>query len=206
MGIPKPDIIEGVLFAHGVSKHTSTKFSSFFLMHNWEPTLPIDANYNLVYIKGNEGEHPFEKETFDAVLTTAISMRTSIRQTAGENSCSAQKYKAVIKIDAMKYLTRLKWVKKYFWKIKGKWTKKVVNFHLNFRFGSFTVHSISNKNLCSLINKDGTQIKTKCNVSLSKPYLDSDEKTIKCDINSTPNAIDEQSHDTEKSRSSKFNG
>ena len=114
MGIPKPNIIEGVLFAHGVSKHTSTKFSSFFLMQNWEPTLPIDANYNLVYIKGNEGEHTFEKETFDAVLTTAISMRTSIRQTAGENSCSAQKYKAVIKIDAMKYLTRLKWVKKYF--------------------------------------------------------------------------------------------
>ena len=157
MGIPMPNIIEGVLFAHWVSKHTSTKFSSFFLMHNWEPTLPIDANYNLV-------------------------------------------------IDAMKYLTRLKWVKKYFWKIKGKWTKKVVNFHLNFRFGSFTVHSISNKNLCSLINKDGTQIKTKCNVSLSKPYLDSDEKTITCDIHSTPNAIDEQSHDTEKSRSSKFNG
>ena len=73
------------------------------------------------------------------------------------------------------------------------------------RFGSFKVHSISNKNLCSLINKDGTQTKTKCNVSLSKPYLDSDKKTIACDINSTPNAIDEQSHDPEKSRSSKFN-
>ena len=114
MGIPMLNIIEGVLFAHRVSKHTLTKLSSFFLMHNREPTLPIDTNYNLVYIKGNEGEYPFEKETFDAALTTAISMRTNIHQTAGENSCSAQKYKAVIKIDAMKYLARLKWVKKYF--------------------------------------------------------------------------------------------
>ena len=130
MGIPMLNIIEGVLFAHRFSKHTSTKFSSFFLMHNREPTLPIDTIYNLVYIKGNEGEHPFEKETFDAVLTTAISTRTNIHQTVGENSCSARKYKAVIKIDAMKYLTRLKWVKKYFWKFKGKWTKKVVNFQL----------------------------------------------------------------------------
>ena len=83
------NIIEGVLFANRFSKHTLAKFSSFFFMHNREPTLPIDANYNLVYIKGNEGEHPFEKETFDAVLTTAISMRTNIHQTAGENSCSA---------------------------------------------------------------------------------------------------------------------
>ena len=36
------------------------------------------------------------------------------------------------------------------------------------RFGPFTVHSISNKNFCSFINKEGTQIKTKDNVFLLK--------------------------------------
>ena len=59
-------------------------------MHNQEPTSPVDVKYSLVGTEGNESEHPFDKETFDAVLTTAISMRASIHQTAGENICSAQ--------------------------------------------------------------------------------------------------------------------
>ena len=59
-------------------------------MYNWEPTLPIDVKYSLVGIERNESEHPFDKETFDTVLTTAISMRANIHQTADENICSAQ--------------------------------------------------------------------------------------------------------------------
>ena len=59
-------------------------------MYNWEPTLPIDVKYSLVGIKENESERPFDKETFDAMLATAISMRAKIHQTAGENSCLAQ--------------------------------------------------------------------------------------------------------------------
>ena len=47
-------------------------------------------------------------------------------------------------------------------------------------FGPFTAHS---KNLCSLINKDGPLIKTKYNVSLLKPYLDSDKTKVTCDEN-----------------------
>ena len=65
-----PNIIEGDLFAHRASKHTSTKFSSFFLMCNLEPTLSIDVNKSLVAIEGNESEHTIYKETFDALLTT----------------------------------------------------------------------------------------------------------------------------------------
>ena len=65
-------------------------------------------------------------------------------------------------------------------------------------FNPFTDHSVSNKNLFSLINKDGTQIKTKYNISLLKPYLDSDETKVTCDENPPPSAVDEQSHDTEK--------
>ena len=37
-----PNVIEGVLFAHRVSAHYSTKFSPFFLLYNRHPTLPID--------------------------------------------------------------------------------------------------------------------------------------------------------------------
>ena len=55
-----------------------------------ELTLPIDVKYNLVDVEGNESEHPFDKETFDSVLTTAISMRVNTQQMAGKNICSAQ--------------------------------------------------------------------------------------------------------------------
>ena len=40
-----PNIIN--LFTHRVSKHTSPKFSPFFLMYNRVPTLPIDVKYSL---------------------------------------------------------------------------------------------------------------------------------------------------------------
>ena len=59
-------------------------------MCNWEPTLPIDVDYYLVDIEDNESEYLFDKELFDAVLATAISMTANIHQTAGENICLAQ--------------------------------------------------------------------------------------------------------------------
>ena len=52
--------------------------------------MPFDVKYNLVDIEGNESKHPFEKETFDGLLTTAISMRANMHQTADKNICSAQ--------------------------------------------------------------------------------------------------------------------
>lgn len=64
-----PNTIEGDLFAHRASKHSSTKFSPCLLMCNLEPTLLIDVNKSLVTIDGNESEHTIDKETFDALLT-----------------------------------------------------------------------------------------------------------------------------------------
>ena len=107
-----PNIIEGVLFQHRVSKHISTKFSTFFLMFDREHIWRIGVKYGLVGIEQYEREHPFDKETFDAVLTTTISMRANIHQTASENICSDKKNKSVITIDTIKCLIRLKWVKK----------------------------------------------------------------------------------------------
>ena len=54
-------------------------------MYNREPTLPIDVKYSLVDIDGNESECAFDKKTLDPVLTSTISMRANIHQTAGEN-------------------------------------------------------------------------------------------------------------------------
>ena len=53
-------------------------------------------------------------------------------------------------------------------------------------FGPFTVHLISNKDPSSVINKDGTLIKSKCNVYLLKSYLDLDETKVTCDGNPLP--------------------
>ena len=79
-----PNVIKGVFFARRVSKYTSTKFSPFFFMHNWEPSCI------LVDIEGSESEYPIYKETFNFELTPAISMRANIYHMAGENICSAQ--------------------------------------------------------------------------------------------------------------------
>ena len=59
-------------------------------------------------------------------------------------------------------------------------------------FGQFAVHLISNKNLSSLINKDGTLIKTKYNVSLLEPYFDSDQAKVTCNEKPPPSATHEK--------------
>ncbi|XP_047137453.1 uncharacterized protein LOC124813956 [Hydra vulgaris] len=77
-GNPKmwPQIIEGILFAHRVSRHSSTNYSPFMLMYNREPILPIDVKHSLVKDKSNKQEHreenidveqPFNFNFFDAL-------------------------------------------------------------------------------------------------------------------------------------------
>ena len=43
-----PYVIDGVLFAHRVSRHASTNYLPFYLMYNREPVLPADLNYGLI--------------------------------------------------------------------------------------------------------------------------------------------------------------
>ena len=160
-------------------------------MCNREPPLPIDVKYNLVDIEGNESEHPFDRETFD------ISTRANIHQTADENICSTQEKQRRNFNRRHQVPNKIKVGPKVLLKNQGTMDRKGGKFQFKW-FAQFTVHSILNKILCSLINKDGTQIKTKYNVSLLKPRLDSDETKVTCDENSPPSAIEEQSHDTEK--------
>ena len=78
------------------------------------------------------------------------------------NTSLRKKNNAVIIIDTIKCLTRLKWVKR----IKEGWTEKLVTFNLNDLARSQFIKY---------------QIRTKYNVSLLNPHLDSDETKVMCD-------------------------
>ena len=65
-----PSIIEGVLFAHHASKHSSTKYSDFKLLYNREPRLPTDVKYKLS-TENSDPDEPFDKDIFGAVLADA---------------------------------------------------------------------------------------------------------------------------------------
>ena len=75
-----PQIIEGILFAYRVSRHSSTKYSLFMLMYNREPVLPIDAKHNLDKDESKEQENrgdgdqeqPFDLNCFVAIFSSAM--------------------------------------------------------------------------------------------------------------------------------------
>ena len=140
-------------------------FLHFSLCINREPSFPIDVNYIVVGIEGNEREHPFGKETFDDVLTSAISMRANIYQIAAENIYSVQERQRRDYSRRHQVPNKIKVGQKVLLKNQRRMGRKGGKFSFKW-FGSFTVRSISDKNLCSLIKKDGTLIKTKYNPSL----------------------------------------
>ena len=76
-------IIEGILFAHRVSRHSSAQYSPFYLWYNREPILPIDVKFNLADRKNDDTE-PFDRETFEAVLASATTIR-EIHESASNN-------------------------------------------------------------------------------------------------------------------------
>ena len=90
-----PHIIEGILFAHRVSRHSSTKYSPFMMLYNREPVLPIDVKHNLDREKEgeieDENQEPFDLEYFDVVFKSATKVRTLIKDDASENVKAAQK-------------------------------------------------------------------------------------------------------------------
>ena len=94
-----PQINEGILFAHRVSRHSSTKYSPFMLMYNREPVLPIDVKHNLDKDESKERENigdgdeeqPFDLNFFDAIFSSATKVQTTISDDAADNIKAAQK-------------------------------------------------------------------------------------------------------------------
>ena len=102
----------------------------------------------------------------------------------------------MIIIDAIKYQTISKW-DKILLKNQTREDRKGGKFSFKW-LGPYTVHAISDKNICSLINKDGKLLKTKYNVSLLKPYVDADEIEVPCDEKPPISEITDPSESTDE--------
>ena len=56
-------VTKGVPFVHRVSRHSSTKYTSFFIMYNQEPVLPINIQHSLnTTNNADEVDYPFNKD------------------------------------------------------------------------------------------------------------------------------------------------
>ena len=87
-----PNIIDGILFAHRVSIHYSTKYSPFFLMYNRHPIPPIDIKYDLIDNNADKEpeSNPYDITTFQAVLESAALIREATNKKASHNIKKAQ--------------------------------------------------------------------------------------------------------------------
>ena len=83
-----PYVIEGVLFAHRVTTHASTKYSPFELLYNRKAVLPIDIKHNTKDLSNLD--EPFDKNMFDTVLESATSLRDQIHRKVEDNIKRAQ--------------------------------------------------------------------------------------------------------------------
>ena len=95
-----PQIIEGILFAHRVSRHSSKKYSPFMLMYNREPVLQTDVKHNLDKDENKERENregdgdeeqPFDVDFFDAIFSSATKVRITIADDTADNMKATQK-------------------------------------------------------------------------------------------------------------------
>ena len=116
-------------------------------------------------------DQPFDKETFDAVLSNAISMREKVHKSAGENIQSAQKRQQLNYNRRHQVPNIVKVGEKVLIKNQRREDRKGGKFSFKWN-GPYTVRNITKKNLCSVINKKGRQLKTKYNISLLKPYME----------------------------------
>ena len=66
-----PSLIDGVIFAHRVSKHSSTKYFPFKLLYNQEAVLPTDVKYKLSSTENSDPDEAFNKDIFDDVLASS---------------------------------------------------------------------------------------------------------------------------------------
>ena len=81
-----PYVINGVLFAHRVSRHASTNYSPFYLMYNREPVLPVDLKYGLNSEAAISFSYDgsFSQDMLEAVFASANTIRVDIHETLGE--------------------------------------------------------------------------------------------------------------------------
>ena len=169
-----PHIIEGILFAHRVSLHSSTKYSPFMMLYNREPVLPIDVKHNVNREKEGEIDHEnqeaFDLEYFDAAFKSATKIITSIKDDAVENIKAAQKNQKrdydsrhmsnlEIGVDDIALMKNNNRIHRKDGKLLQKW------------LGPYTVTKISEKRVVTLKNTSGLILNKKYNVANLKHYF-----------------------------------
>ena len=172
-------IMEGILFAHCVSRHSSVKYSPFMLIYNHEPVLPIDVKHNLDKDKSKERENkkgdgdeeqPFDLDFFGAIFSSVTKVRTIITDDAANNIKAAQKkqkrdydcryiFKTEVKVDDIVLLKN----NKQFYQKDGKFSQKWL--------GPYTVMNISDKGVATLKNASGRTLQNKYNIVQLKYYI-----------------------------------
>ena len=177
-----PYIIEGISFAHRVSRHSSTMFSPFRLVYNREPVLPANVKYNLVPdSQSNIDENPpFDLDTFNTVLAASESTRTVIRKRASENIEKAQQKQntyydqrfceipSCVKIGANRRDDRKGGMFSFQWR------------------GPYILKDISNKGQATLQCLDGKLLKTKHNICQKVHEDPTNENLEQADDNEVP--------------------
>ena len=186
-----PQIIEGILFAHRVSRHSSTRYSPFMLMFNREPVLPIDVKHNLDKNESKERENrqgdgdeeqPFDLDSFDAIFSSATKARTKIADNVADNFKAAQKKqkrdydhrhmpKTEIKVDDIVLLKNNKLFDRKGGNFSQKW------------LGPYAVMNISDKGVATLKNASGMTLKNKYNIAQLKHYIQGAEDKSKSTSN-----------------------
>ena len=187
-----PNIIDGILFAHRVSIHYSTKYS---LMYNRHPILPIDIKYDLIANNADKEpeSNPYDITTFQAVLESAALIREATNEKASQNITKAQaKHQKDYYNRHSTISTTLPIGSKVLLQNQRRQDRKGGKFSYKW-IGPYTIKSISKTGLCVLINEKGFVLKKKDNVSLLKPYnskTDSDP----------PEEINEKDQESDKDR------
>ena len=137
-----PSIIEEVLFAHRVSKQSSTKYSPFKLQYNWEQVLLTDVKYKLSSTENSDPDESFDKDIFDTVFASS-----NIVRQAGKNINSASSASNDVYIGVEVLLRNNKWKDRKDGTYTFKWL--VTN----------VVSDITNKSLVTLKNKNDKGLK-----------------------------------------------
>ena len=190
-----PNIIDGILFAHRVSIHYSTKYSPFFLMYNRHPILPIDIKYDLIDNNADKEpeSNPYDITTFQAVLESAALIREATNEKASQNIKKAQaKHQKDYNNRHSTISTTLPIGSKVLLQNQRRQYRKGGKFSYKW-VGPNTIKSISKTGLCVLISEKSFVLKKNYNVSLLKSYNSKGDSD-------PPEEINENDQESDKDR------
>ena len=155
-----PTVLEGVLFAHRVSRHSSTKYTPFFILYNREPILPVDLKYNLSSASAHN--EVLDQHMFDAVLSSAITIRSKIHEDASTNILEAQGKQKRDYDRRHNSTTIIRIGDKVLLRNNKRTNRKGGRFTYRW-LGPYVVKDLAQKGLATLVSNKGVELK-KCTI------------------------------------------